>query len=58
LAPTISPIAASTSEKRGLKKMILNNKKAMSNKDLIKLMQIAITIIAIYLILKGLGIIK
>ena len=38
--------------------MILNNKKAMSNKDLIKLMQIAITIIAIYLILKGLGIIK
>jgi hypothetical protein len=38
--------------------MIFFGKKAMSNKDIIKLVQIAIIIIAIYLILKGLGIIK
>lgn len=36
--------------------MIIHNKKGKINKDIIKLIQILIIVIAIYLILKGLGI--
>ena len=38
--------------------MIMNNKNGGVNKDLIKLVQIALIIVAIYLILKGLNIIN